>query len=101
MIRRFAPLPKRVFILWTLAITAVVAVTTMWLFFGYKAVVRWQRDASLLAQRRADAAADLLVTALRRDMRQVHATVLSAPWRNELMANPASELHGIATAFAR
>lgn len=101
MRQRLASVLKRPFIGWTLAGTAVLVATIVWLFLGYQSIASWQRDAKLLAQQRADAAADVLVTALRRDMRQVHATVLSAPWRGELMANPTSEIHGIATAFAR
>jgi hypothetical protein len=75
--------------------------TSVWFGLAYRAIAEWRHSATLLAERRTGATADLLVTALRRDMRGVYAAVLAAPWRNEFMANPVSELHGIATAFAQ
>jgi hypothetical protein len=40
-------------------------------WYGYHAIREWQRSSTLLASRRADEAAERLVTALTRDMRGV------------------------------
>jgi len=80
-------------IIGAIAILSVAAL--VWL--GYGAVTEWQRSAELLARRRADAAADLLVTALTRDMRGVQTSVLGSPRRTH-----AADIYDlIAGAFAR
>ena len=47
-------------------------------WFGYRATREWQRSSALLVERRADETADMLVTALARDMRGVQKSVLHA-----------------------
>ena len=49
---------------------------------GYRAVSEWQHAAALVASRRAEAAADLLVSALSHDMRGAHASVLATAVRD-------------------
>jgi hypothetical protein len=66
-------------------------------WIGYLAIAEWQRSASLVASRRAESTADLLVTALARDMRGAQTSVLSSPHR----ADPSDAHDLIASAFAR
>jgi signal transduction histidine kinase len=75
------------------------AAALVWL--GYRAVGEWQHAAALVAERRADAAVDLLVSALSRDMRGAHMSVLAAADREQRSASSADLLHPIASAFAR
>jgi signal transduction histidine kinase len=71
-------------------------------WFGYRAIVGWERLGILLAERRANQAADLLLTALSRDMRGVQNSVLSSPYWDAFMADPSSDLTTlVASAFAR
>lgn len=70
--------------------------------FGYQAMREWEHTALLLEQRRAQEAADLLATALMRDMRAVQASVLSSQDWNEFMLDPPYEVSElVASAFAR
>ena len=66
-------------------------------FIGYRAVAEWQRSATLLAGRRAEAAVDLFVQALARDMRGVQASVLQSTEHTDAD----SEYDLVASAFAR
>lgn len=66
-------------------------------FIGYRAVTEWQRSATLLVQGRADAAVDLFVQALARDMRGAQASVLPSTQH----ADTDSEFDLVASAFAR
>jgi signal transduction histidine kinase len=76
-----------------------VAVLT---WFGYQATVGWQQSSVALAERRATEAANLLVTALTRDMRGVQTSVLGSPaWHRELRRVPADLGILVASAFAR
>jgi signal transduction histidine kinase len=75
------------------------AAALVWL--GYRAVGEWQHAAALVAERRADAAVDLLVSALSRDMRGAHVLVLDLSDRGNLTPSSADLLHPIASAFAR
>ena len=69
---------------------------------GYRAILEWQHAAALVASRRAASAAELLVSALSRDMRGAHASVLQAAERDGLADGPTADLlHPIAGAFAR
>ena len=71
-------------------------------WFGYRAIREWQRSAVLLADRRANDAVDLLVTALARDMRGVQDSVLQAAYWNERMLAPPYDVDALlASAFAR
>jgi signal transduction histidine kinase len=78
------------------ALLSVVALA--WL--AYRAVTGWQRSAEIVAQRTADASADLLLTAVTRDMRGVQATVVSA-LRFDDNNSVALDLNAVASAFAR
>lgn len=66
-------------------------------FIGYRAIAEWQRSATLLVQGRADAAVDLFVQALARDMRGAQASVLPSTQH----ADADSEFDLVASAFAR
>lgn len=82
------------------SIGSVLSVAALaWL--GYRAITEWQRSADLVAQRSADAAADLLFTALTRDMRGVQATVLSSLQFDDGAPGAAFDLNAVASAFAR
>jgi signal transduction histidine kinase len=71
-------------------------------WFGYKAVRQWQRSSSLLVERRAEDAADLLVTALTRDMHAAQKTVLSSQdWNAFMLDAPYDVRNVVASAFAR
>ena len=78
-------------------VCASVALLT---WFGYHAIREWQRSSTLLVERRADAAADLLVTALTRDMHAVQKSVLASPDWDAFMIDPPSDVGNIASAFA-
>jgi signal transduction histidine kinase len=76
------------------------ALALVWI--GYRAVAEWQHAAGLVASRRAEAAADLLVSALSHDMRGAHVAVLQGADRDDLAEGPTADLlHPIAGAFAR
>ena len=66
-------------------------------FIGYRAVAEWQRSATLLVGRRAEAAVDLFVQALARDMRGAQASVLQSTEHTDAD----SEYDLVASAFAR
>ena len=71
-------------------------------WFGVSAAQEWQRSSTLLVQRRADEAASLLVTALTRDMRAAHTTVLSSTvWDSYNFDAPFEVMSTVASAFAR
>jgi signal transduction histidine kinase len=71
-------------------------------WYGYRATRQWQRSSVLLNQQRAAQTADLLVTALTRDMHAVQRLVLpSADW-NRLLQDPLYDFTtAVASAFAR
>lgn len=72
------------------------------LSIGYRAVVEWQHAAGLVASRRASAAVDLLVSALSRDMRGAHRSVLLSVEREGLTNGATADLlHPITGAFTR
>ncbi len=79
---------------------AVVSVMAL-VWLGYRATAEWQRSAELAAQRNADAAADLLFTAVTRDMRGVQASVLSTLQPDDETPLASLDLDAIASAFAR
>ena len=99
MIGRFMLFLTRLRIAWLA--TCVVASVTILAAVGYRAIAEWQRSAALLAQRRVDAAADQLVTAITRDMRGVQASVLSALHVEEMKPTVLLDLNGVGSAFAR
>ena len=69
---------------------------------AYRAIAGWERSASQLAERRASEIADLLLTALARDMRGVQNSVLTSPyWDSGTLDPPSGVTRLVATAFAR
>lgn len=71
-------------------------------WFGYHAVVGWQRSATRLADERAQQTADLLVTALSRDMRGAQTLVLASPsWEPFMLDRPYDLITVVAGGFAR
>jgi signal transduction histidine kinase len=85
---------------WLAAGVCVSVAVLSW--FGYRAMTGWERSAHLLADRRANQAADLLLTALARDMRGVQHSVLSSPYWDAFMADPSADITTlVASAFAR
>jgi signal transduction histidine kinase len=71
-------------------------------WFGFRASREWQRSAELLAERHAEEAADLLVTALIRDMRATHSMILSSRvWEGYAYDSPYDVTTLVASAFAR
>jgi signal transduction histidine kinase len=96
---RFLAFLTRVRIGW-LAIVVVAAVGVL-AAVGYRATSEWEHSADLLAQRRADAAVDQLVTAITRDMRGVQAAVLSSLRSDDMAPNRRLDINGVGSAFAR
>ena len=91
--------PRRLRLILASAI-GLSALALLWI--GYRAVLEWQHAASLVASRRASAAADLLVSALSRDLRGAHSSVLLAAERDRLAeGSTANLMHPIAGAFTR
>jgi signal transduction histidine kinase len=71
-------------------------------WYGYYAIREWQRSSTELAERRANETADLLVTALTRDMRGVQDSILTfARWDDVLADSPDDVSSLVAGAFAR
>ncbi len=91
--------PARLRIVVSIAI-GLSAFALLWI--GYRAVTEWRHAAGLVASRRAEAAADLLVSALAHDMRGAQTSILLSADRDRLAEGPtANLLHPIAGAFAR
>jgi signal transduction histidine kinase len=84
-----------------LMIGGIVLSMTFLAWFGYRTIREWRRSSLLLDRQRADAAADLLVTALTRDMRAVQTSVLSQESNGFLSAEPYDISDLVASAFAR
>lgn len=80
----------------------IIASASLLLWFGYRAIDEWRRTTTLLAIQRSGEAADLLLTALSRDMSGVQKTILGsqelAPFS---AAHPQEISHIVASAFAR
>ncbi len=84
-----------------LALFVYLSVATL-TWYTWHAASEWRRSATLLAGRRADHAADLLVSSMARDMRGAQGSVLSSPQARLLrLAPPHETRHLIASAFAR
>lgn len=83
-----------------LALAAFISAVAL-VLLAFRAVNAWQRSEARLAERRADAAADLLVTAITRDMRAVHRMVLSSPSFVGLGAHSPPDLGSLSSVFAR
>ncbi len=86
-------------LLLALGVCVSIAILT---WFGYRAIREWQHSSTQLAARRADETADLLVTALTRDMRGAQESVLSSQHWDEFMLDPPHDVSNlVASAFAR
>jgi signal transduction histidine kinase len=84
-----------------LTIGACVSVALLF-WFGYRAVAEWRDKSMLLAERQSSDAADLLISALTRDMGGVQASVLTSPQWNQFSTTHPHEMNAlIASAFAR
>lgn len=71
-------------------------------WFGYRAVSEWRARSLLLAERQAHETADLLLTALARDMAGVQTSVLTSPEWNQFIPDHPHEVNElVASAFAR
>jgi signal transduction histidine kinase len=83
----------------TVGVAVAVAALT---FFGYRATREWQRSSVLLVERRAEEGAELLVTALTRDMRAAQVSVLaSRDWRPLSPDTLTDTTDQVAATFAR
>ena len=86
---------------WVLAVGVCASVALVALF-AFRAVREWERTATLLAERHAQEAADLLALALTRDMRGAQEAVLANPDWTRPIADGLYDLSGlVASAFAR
>ncbi len=85
---------------WLGAGIGVSVVMLAW--FGFRASREWQRSSVLLVERYAEEAASLLVTALVRDMRAAHTSILASPlWEAFTFDSPYAVTTLVASAFAR
>jgi signal transduction histidine kinase len=97
---RLSGIPE--WLLTPLLATGIVASAALLLWFGYRAIDEWRRTTTLLATQRSSEAADLLLTALSRDMSGVQKTILGSQELTSFSADHPQEIsHIIATAFAR
>jgi signal transduction histidine kinase len=84
-----------------LAVSVCLGIATL-LGFGYRATREWQRSSELLIERDTEESADLLVTAVTRDMRGAHSRVLANRDWGELSIESLTDTSDqVATAFAR
>ena len=84
-----------------LAVAVCLGIATL-LGFGYRATREWQRSSEALIARDSEQSADLLVTALTRDMRGAHSRVLANRDWGELSLESLTDTSAqVATAFAR
>jgi signal transduction histidine kinase len=84
-----------------LAVAVCLGIATL-LGFGYRATREWQRSSELLIERETEKSADLLVTAVTRDMRGAHSRVLAnRDWGELSLESLTDTSDQVATAFAR
>ncbi len=84
-----------------LAVAVCLGIATL-LGFGYRATREWQRSSEALVARDTEQSADLLVTAVTRDMRGAHSRVLANRDWGELSLESVTDTSAqVATAFAR
>jgi signal transduction histidine kinase len=84
-----------------LAVAVCLGIATL-LGFGYRATREWQRSSELLIERDSEESADLLVTAVTRDMRGAHSRVLAnRDWGELSLESLTDTSDQVATAFAR
>ena len=84
-----------------LAVSVCLGIATL-LGFGYRATREWQRSSELLIARDTEESADLLVTAVTRDMQGAHSRVLAnRDWGELSLESLTDTSDQVATAFAR
>jgi two-component system phosphate regulon sensor histidine kinase PhoR len=84
-----------------LAVAVCLGIATL-LGFGYHATREWQRSSELLIERETEESADLLLTAVTRDMRGAHSRVLAnRDWGELSLESLTDTSDQVATAFAR
>ena len=84
-----------------LAIAVCLGIATL-LGFGYRATRGWQRSSAMLIARETEESADMLVTAVTRDMRGAHSRVLAnRDWGELSLESLTDTSDQVATAFAR
>lgn len=85
---------------WLAAAACVSATALVWI--GYRAVIEWEQAAAQVAARRAEAAVDLLVAALARDMRGAQQVILTSADRDGATIGTGIDLwRPISSALAR
>src|SRR5262245_20037332 len=83
-------------------VAAVCASAAVLVYVGYRAISEWEQAAGQVASRRADAAANLLVAALTRDMRGVQQLMLTSAERDDVTSDGSDDLlRPIGNALAR
>lgn len=83
-------------------VTGIVVSVAVLLWFGYRAIDEWRNTTALLARQRSSEAADLLLTALRRDMSGVQTSVLDSQELKQFASGHPQQISNvIASAFAR
>jgi signal transduction histidine kinase len=84
-----------------LAVAVCLGIATL-LGFGYRATRGWQRSSEALSAREMEQSADLLITAVTRDMRGAHTRLLANRDWGELPLESVTDTSAqVATAFAR
>jgi hypothetical protein len=84
-----------------LAVAVCLGIATL-LGFGYRATREWQRSSGLLVERDTAESADLIVTALARDMQGAQSRVLAnRDWGELSISSLTDTSDQVATAFAR
>lgn len=83
-----------------LVVAIVVSIASL-LWFGRRAIGEWRNTTALLARQRSSEAADLLLTALTRDMTGVQKSVLDSQELKFASGHPQQISNVIASAFAR
>lgn len=86
-----------------LVLTIALAATVLALsWYGYRAVSEWRRSTAVLIERTVEDGADLLVTALTRDMRGAQALVLANRDSGDYAAQSVADFsYEVASAFTR
>jgi signal transduction histidine kinase len=83
-------------------VAAVCVSAAVLVYIGYRAISEWEQAAGQVASRRADAAANLLVAALTRDMRGVQQLLLTSGEPDEATSDASGDLlRPIGNALAR
>ncbi len=96
---RFLPLFGRRGSRWLVAAVCASAAVLVWI--GYRAISEWEQAAAQVASRRAEAAVNLLIAALARDMRGVQQLILTSVERDGIAQASGELVRPIGNAMAR